>query len=102
MHDARYERIRQNPTFQELCRSRGRLAWSLAAILLILYYGFVLLVAFGQDFLGESLFAGSVTTKGLPIGVGVILGAIVLTGIYVWRANTHFDELARKVMEETK
>ena len=102
MHDARYERIRQNPQYNELCRERGRLAWTLAAILLVLYFGFVLLVAFGQDFLGQPLSEGSVTTIGMPIGVGVILGAIALTAIYVWRANTYFDELNRKVMEETK
>jgi uncharacterized membrane protein (DUF485 family) len=102
MNNARYERIRQNANFQELCQARGRLAWTLAAILLVLYYGFVLLVAFGQEFLGQSLFAGSVTTVGMPIGVGVILCAIALTAIYVWRANTYYDELNRKLMEETK
>jgi len=101
-HSARYERIRQSARFQELCRSRGRLAWTLSAILLVLYFGFVLLVAFGQSFLGQSLSAGSVTTVGLPIGVGVILGAIILTAIYVWRANTHFDGLVKRLMEETK
>jgi uncharacterized membrane protein (DUF485 family) len=102
MNNARYERIRKNPHFDELCRQRDRLAWILASILLVMYYGFVLLVAFGQNFLGQPLTAGSVTTIGMPIGVGVILGAIILTAIYVWRANTHFDELNRKVMEETK
>ena len=101
-HSARYERIRQSAQFHELCRSRGRLAWTLSAILLVLYFGFVLLVAFGQNFLGQPLTEGSVTTVGLPIGVGVILGAIVLTAIYVWRANTHFDEIVKRLMEETK
>jgi uncharacterized membrane protein (DUF485 family) len=99
---ARYERIRQNPNFQALCRSRDRLAWTLAGIVLVLYYGFVLLVAFGQDFLGQPLLTGSVTTIGLPIGVGVILCAIGTTAIYVWRANTYFDALTKKLMEETK
>ena len=102
MSNPRYERIRNNPRFKELTESRQRLAWTLAGIMLVLYYGFVLLVAFGQSFLAQKISPDGVTTVGFPIGVGVILSAIVLTGIYVWRANTHFDELTRKLIEETK
>jgi len=35
---------------------------------------------------------------GFPLGLGVILSAIVLTGIYVLRANTEFDRLTREVV----
>jgi uncharacterized membrane protein (DUF485 family) len=102
MSNARYARIRANPHFGELCRARAQLAWPLAAAVLVLYYGFVLLVAFGQGFLAQPLWDGGVMTVGLPIGVGVILSAIILTGIYVWRANTHFDKLQEELLKETK
>jgi uncharacterized membrane protein (DUF485 family) len=102
MNNPLYERVRTNPRFKELCDARGRLAWTLSAIVFVLYYGFVLLVAFGQDFIGQPLWAGSVTTVGMPIGVGVILAAIALTGVYVWKANSKFDEIQKKLIEETK
>ncbi len=45
MSSAMYERMRDNPKFQELVNKRGRFAWTLAAIVLTLFYGFVLVVA---------------------------------------------------------
>ncbi len=51
--------------------------------------------------LARSLFGG-VTTIGIPIGLGVILSAFILTGIYVARANSTYDELTRKIIEKVK
>ena len=53
----------------------------------------ILLIAFNGDFLGQALWEGSVTTVGIPIGLGVIISAFVLTGIYTARANSEFDRL---------
>lgn len=102
MSNPRLDRIRKNPLFEELCTSRSRFAWVLSAIVLVIYFGFILLVAFAGSFLATPVAEGSSITIGLPIGVGVILSAIVLTAIYVWKANTTFDELTRKLLEESK
>ncbi|WP_173981126.1 DUF485 domain-containing protein [Magnetospirillum sp. UT-4] len=91
--------IWNNPKFHELVRKRTVFAWTLSAVMLAIYFGFILLIAYGKSFLGQSL-SGGVTTIGFPIGVGVILSAIVLTGIYVRRANGEFDELNRQIIEE--
>lgn len=98
---AAHEKIQNNPKFHELVSKRTSFAWTLSAIMLAIYAGFILLVAYNKEFLGTSL-AGGVTTIGLPIGVGVILSAIVLTGIYVRRANGEFDELNRQIIEESR
>ena len=102
MSSARYEKIRHNPAFKQLIAERSQLAWTLAALMLIAYYGFVLLVAFGQSFLGAPLTDGGVTTVGIPVALGVIVFAIILTGIYVARANSHFDVLTKRLIDETK
>jgi uncharacterized membrane protein (DUF485 family) len=94
--------IRNNPKFHELVRKRTAFAWTLSVIMLAIYFGFIVLIAYGKAFLGTPLFAGGVTTIGFPIGVGVILSAIALTGIYVSRANTEFDELNRQIIEEAR
>jgi uncharacterized membrane protein (DUF485 family) len=98
---ATHDKIAANPKFQELVSKRTTFAYTLSAVMLIIYFGFVLLIAYGKTFLGQSL-SGGVTTIGFPIGVGVILSAIALTGIYVRRANTEFDELNRQILEEAR
>ncbi len=97
-----YARIKNNPQFDELVNSRSRFAWLLSIIMLSIYFGFILAIAYAPGLLGTPVAEGRVTTIGLPIGVGVILSAIVLTGIYVWRANSRYDEMTRKIIEDSK
>lgn len=97
-----YARIQNNPKFHELVNSRSRFAWLLSAIMLTIYFAFILVIAYAPGLFGTPLAEGRVTTIGLPIGVGVILSAIALTGIYVYRANSRFDELTREILKDSK
>lgn len=97
MDDAAVRRIQANPQFQELERRRGGFAWTLAVIMLVIYYGFILLVAFWPEVIAARI-GGGVVTLGFPLGLGVILSAVVLTGIYVVRANGEFDRLTREIV----
>lgn len=92
--------IRSNPKYHELVSKRSKFAWTLAAAMLVIYYGFILIIAFNKEFLAQSLWTGSVTTVGIPVGIGVILSAFILTGIYVFRANAEFDRLTNEIKEE--
>ncbi|TKV73285.1 DUF485 domain-containing protein [Bradyrhizobium elkanii] len=92
-----YERIEQDPNYQELVRRRSSLGWTLSAIMLIVYFGFILLVAYAPHLLGAPIGAG-VTTIGIPIGLLVIVSAFLLTGIYVSKANSKYDPLIRKIV----
>ena len=96
-----YARIRRNPKFQELVRQRNGLARNLTIAMLVIYFGFILLIAYAPKFLGTPLGSG-VTTIGIPIGLSVIVLAFVLTGIYVRRANSSYDGLIRKIIEENR
>lgn len=58
--------------------------------MLAIYFGYILLIAFRRDILAQPIGDG-VTSLGIPVGIGVILAGIVLTGIYVRRANREFD-----------
>ena len=90
----------ESAAFRRLVRERARLAWALTAAMLAIFFGFILLVAFAPDFLGRPVAPGWTMTLGIPIGVGVIVAGIGLTGIYVSRANRRFDQLTRQVREE--
>ena len=97
-----YGRLFANPRFQELARRRARLAWTLSAIVLIVYYSFILVVGFAPEWLGTPLADGSTLTLGIPLGVAIIVLAWVLTGVYVHRANKDFDKVNEQILEEAQ
>src|SRR4030095_11221947 len=80
-------RVARNPKYQELKAKRTRMGWWLTLAMMVVYYGFILLVAFAKPFLATRL-GGGVTTIGMPIGLGVIVFTIGITAIYVRRANS--------------
>jgi uncharacterized membrane protein (DUF485 family) len=95
-----WERIRSNPKFQAFVGKRNTYSLIMTVLIMIAYFGYILLVAFNKPFLATKLSAGAVTSVGIPLGVGVILFTIVLTWIYVRRANSEFDVEAESIIKE--
>jgi uncharacterized membrane protein (DUF485 family) len=86
----------------ELVSKRSTFAWVLTVIMLVIYYAFILLIAFDPAWLGKPVSEGMITSIGIPIGMIIIILAFILTGIYVQRANTEFDELTKQIKEDVK
>ncbi len=86
------DRIARSPQFQQLVHERTRFGWALTAAMLVVYFGFIGLIAFDKSLLAVKV--GSTSTLGLVLGVFVIVFAFVLTGLYVARANTRYDALS--------
>lgn len=99
MSDPMVERIQRNPKYQQLKNTRSRYGWTLTILMLVVYYGYIGLIAFDKEFLARPLGAG-VTTIGIPIGMAVIVFSVVITGLYVRRANGEFDRLTREIIED--
>ena len=99
MADTVTERIRANPKYQELKRKRNAFGWLLAVCMLVVYYGYIALIAFDKPFLAQPIGAG-VTTIGIPIGLGVIVFTILITAFYIRRANGEFDRLTAEIIQE--
>ncbi|MDE9430069.1 DUF485 domain-containing protein [Xenorhabdus bovienii] len=97
-----YQEIENNPRFKELVQKRGRFAWLLSTIMLVIYVSFIFLIAFSPEWLGTPLYEGSSMTRGIPVGVGIIFISFILTGIYVVRANGEFDRLTSTILNEVK
>jgi len=93
------DRITANPDYQTLKAKRNSFGWLLTWAMLIVYYGFILLIAFKKDVLAARIGSG-VMTWGIPIGFGVIVFTILITALYVQRANSEYDALAEKVKRE--
>ena len=89
-------RIARDPRYQLLKSRRSRFGWWLTLAMMVVYCGFILLVAFDKPFLATRLGVG-VTTIGMPIGLGIILFTVAITAIYVRRANSEFDALTAQI-----
>jgi uncharacterized membrane protein (DUF485 family) len=100
MQDPIVTRIQRHPKYQELRRKRNGLGILLTVLMLLVYYGFIALIAFDKPFLAQPLGVG-VTSRGVPIGLGVILFTVAVTAIYVKRANGEFDRLTRELLKES-
>ena len=96
MDDDLTQRILRDPRYQELKAKRSRFGWWLTLAMMLVYYGFILLVAFDKPFLATKLGAG-VTTVGMPLGLAVIVFTILITGLYVRRANGEYDALTEQI-----
>lgn len=105
MTEKHIQQIQNNPKYQKLVSTRSKFAWTLSIIMLVVYYTFILLIAFSPETLGAKISADGMATWGIPVGIAIIIFAFAMTGIYVKRANSEFDDLladVKKDIEEIK
>ena len=86
--------------FKGLVRKKWSVSLSMTALMLVIYFGFILVLAFNQGVLAQKI--GEHMTLGIPVGLGVILSACVLTGLYVRWANTTYDRSVKDIIENMK
>jgi uncharacterized membrane protein (DUF485 family) len=91
--DPAARRVLESAEFRRLIRRRWTVSLLLTACLFVIYYGFILLVGLNRSLLATRI--GAVTTLGIPLGMGVIVGAWLLTALYVVWANRRWDADAR-------
>jgi uncharacterized membrane protein (DUF485 family) len=96
------DRVTANPKFLQFVAVRSRYSIIMTLLGAVAYYGFILLVAYNKEFLATKLAPGMTTSIGVPLGVGVIVFTIVLTWVYVRRANGEFDETNAKLIAEAQ
>lgn len=100
MQDDMVTKIVANPKYQRLTKTRSSFGWLLTAIMMIVYYGYIAIIAFDKEMFAARLGEG-VMTLGIPVGFGVIVFTIIITGIYVRRANSEFDALTQDIVKES-
>lgn len=99
MSTAVYERIRSNPKFTELVTKRSRFAWTLTAIVLGVYFSFIMVVAFNPMALATPIWEGGTASIAWPLGAGMILLFWLMTGLYIRRANGEFDDINAEIIK---
>ena len=94
-------RIRSNPKFAEMVGKRTRFAIILSLVVLVPYYSFMMITAFNPAWLALPISEGNIITLGWPIGVILVVGSWLTTGIYISRANSEFDSLNEQILKES-
>ncbi len=101
MSDEIYERISRHPKFAEMVAKRNRFAIFLSAVIVVVYLGFVLLASLWPATFAAPIAEGWVWPIGITVGWSVLLFSFLMTGIYVIRANSEFDDLNRNILEDS-
>ena len=90
----------ESPDFHRLLARRWRVSLLLTTLLFVLYYGYIILIAVNRPLVSRKI--GETTTIGIPLGVAVILGAWVLTALYVVWANRYYDGEAARLRDRLR
>jgi len=101
MQDDLVQKLKSDPNYHELVRVRSRFGWALTGMMLLVYYGYILLIAFDKEFLATRIGDG-VMTWGMPAGLFVIVFTVLITGVYVRRANKQFDDLTQAIQKRVE
>ncbi|MCP3024369.1 DUF485 domain-containing protein [Cupriavidus basilensis] len=88
-----------DPAFQSLVRARRRFAWALTAIMLAVYFGYILTLAFRPALLGRQLTLGQPMSVGIPVGFGMFALTFLLVAVYVHRTNTVYDQRISEIKQ---
>jgi len=99
MNTALIEKIKGIPEYQQLIKERTDLAWQLSLVMLVVYFGYIMLLAFNPAFF-TIIVSGSYVSIGFPLGVAIIIFSFLLTGYYVKKANADFDKLTVIIKEK--
>ena len=97
---AHVNQILNNPDFIEMARKKSSLSRSFTLITILMYFIYIITLGVNPELFATPVSAGSTTTWGIYLGLAVILISIMLTGIYVHKANGEFDVLTQKVVQD--
>jgi len=92
--------IVEDKDFKTLTSTKDSISIVLTILELVLYFGFIALIAFNKPFLAQKLSEGGATTIGIPIAVGTIFFSWVFTGIYIYWANNKYDADVKKIKDK--
>ena len=101
MKEELVDRIESNPKYQELVSKRTSLGLKLGAFVLIMFYTFIMTIAFNKEVLATTIGDG-VTTIAFPIALAILVISFLTTLVYVRKANGEFEDLTDEIKDDVK
>ena len=101
MNNELVERIESNPKYKELVSKRNSLGIKLGIFVIVMFYAFILVIAFNKELLATKIGDG-VTTIAFPIALAILVLSFSTTLIYVKKANGEFEDLTDEIKKVVK
>jgi uncharacterized membrane protein (DUF485 family) len=101
MNEELVEKIESNPKYKELVSKRNSLGIKLGIFVLVMFYAYILVIAFNKELLAVKIGDG-VTTIAFPIALAILVISFITTLIYVRRANGEFEDLTNEIKKDVK
>ncbi|MCB9097425.1 DUF485 domain-containing protein [Arcobacter aquimarinus] len=101
MNDELVERIESNPKYKELVSKRNGLGIKLGIFVLVMFYAFILIIAFDKELLAAKI-GDNMTTIAFPIALAILILSFLTTLIYVRKANSEFEDLTNDIKKDVK
>jgi uncharacterized membrane protein (DUF485 family) len=81
-----------------LASARARIATILTLLMIVIYFGFISLIAFAKETMGRTIVPG--LSVGILLGALVIVASWLLTWFYVRWSNVNYDGALRDIGAE--
>jgi uncharacterized membrane protein (DUF485 family) len=94
--------ILSNKNFHKLVAVRRWVSWLFLLVLLGSYLAFGLMSVYLPSYLARPAFAGSIIPMGIVAGYAILALTFIITLVYVWIANSYFEPLERKIIQEVE
>jgi len=101
MNDELVTRIESNPKYKELVSKRNSLGIKLGIFVLVMFYAYILTIAFNKEILATKIGDG-LTTIAFPIALAILVISFITTLIYVRKANGEFEDLTNDIKDDVK
>jgi uncharacterized membrane protein (DUF485 family) len=100
--DDRIARVMANPAYRELIRRRHRASLGYFVVMLAVYFGFILILAFAPGLFARPIGPGFTMSVGIAAALAVLISAVVMVALYVRLSNKRFDPLIERILEDVK
>lgn len=91
--------IIQSTKFKHMVKARNRFAMWLSFCVLLIYFVFIGIASFYPQLLAQTL-GDQAITLGMPIAALVIIASWLITGLYIYITNQHFDRVKTQLKQE--
>lgn len=90
--------ILQSPAFRKLVKNRWNISLTFTFLMLFVYVGFLLVVAYQKDTLKMPV--GDSLNLAIIVGIGIIIFSWLITGVYVYWANNYYDAAVKEIKKD--
>ncbi|MBC7758393.1 MAG: DUF485 domain-containing protein [Phormidesmis sp. FL-bin-119] len=98
MNTTKTHEILQSPAFRKLVKNRWNISLTFTFLMLFVYIGFLLVVAYQKDTLKMPV--GDSLNLAIIVGIGIIIFSWLITGVYVYWANNYYDAAVKEIKKD--